>query len=377
VILAGLRVATITTVGTATVAAAIDAGGLGKFIFRGLRMNDHVLILFGAVPSAAIALGMDMTFGWLDRLKPTFRWGRKRSIRLLAGLLGGVGLLVLGLGARSWFAPPGRQTLVVGAKDFTEQLILGEIVAQTLERDPDLEVVRRFDLGGNLAHDALLAGEVDVYVEYTGTAWMAILHEPYRSDAPALLNPLRKAYRDRFSAEVLEPLGFDDSFALLVRAETARQLAGHTFSAAVPRARSWRAAFGHDFLVRADGYPGLARAYGLKLAESPREMDLALTYQALVGGQVDLIAGNATDGMISRYGLVQLEDDRHFFPPYEAVPIVRSATVKRLPRVRDRLLKLQGALDRDTMRTLNDAVDRLHRDPDDVVRAYLLENHKF
>ena len=375
IILAGLRVATIATVGSATVAAAIDAGGLGKFIFRGLRMNDHGLILMGALPSAAIALLLDSLFGGLERLRiPTgsrlarpVRPAMRAAVPVLAALACFLGWRVGGFPG----SPRQPVRVVVGAKDFTEQLLLGEWVAQTLEREPGLEVVRRFDLGGNLAHDALIAGDIDVYVEYTGTAWMAILREAYRPGASDMVARVRGAYRERFGIEVLEPLGFDDSFALLVRADTAKALPKRTFSAAIPQARGWRAAFGHDFLVRADGYPGLARTYGLQLAESPREMDLALTYQALVGGQVELIAGNATDGMISRFGLVQLEDDRHFFPPYEAVPVVRHDALRRVPRLRSLLEGLAGGLDRRTMRLLNDAVDHRHREPREVIREHL------
>jgi glycine betaine/choline ABC-type transport system substrate-binding protein len=231
-------------------------------------------------------------------------------------------------------------------------------------------VVRRFDLGGSLAHQALVAGEIDVYVEYTGTALMAILKAPPMTDPAAVRAKVEAEYATRFGLAWTEPLGFDNTFAILVRGEDARREHLRTISDAARLAPGWRAGFGPDFMVRADGYAAFAKAYHLAFAAPPREMDLALTYRALRDGQVDLVAGNATDGMIARYGLVQLADDRRFFPPYDAAPVVRREVLAR-PAVREALAALGGRVDVADMRALNDAVDAKGEAPRAAVAAFL------
>lgn len=366
-IVAGVRVATVITVGTATIAAAIDAGGLGKFIFRGLRMNDNTLILAGAVPAALIALGADLGLGWVERLAGPGRTPNKR-LRLAAAIVA----LALFVGAIATFGAgkPGER-IVVGAKDFTEQVLLGELVAQTIEAKTHLPVERRFDLGGNLAHQALVSGEIDGYVEYTGTALMAILKEPPEKDPAAVYRLVKRDYAARYGVEWAEPLGFNNTFAILVRGQDAKQLHLTRISDLTAFAPKWHAGFGQDFMARPDGFSGFKRAYGLQFADRPREMDLSLTYRALRDHQVDVIAGNSTDGLIARYGLYQLADDRHYFPPYDAVPLFRTSTLNRHPEVRTALHQLAGRLSVETMRRLNFEVDGEHRAPREVVRAFL------
>jgi glycine betaine/choline ABC-type transport system substrate-binding protein len=266
-------------------------------------------------------------------------------------------------------AQPDR--FVVGAKDFTEQVVLGELVAQAVEAKAGIPVTRRFDLGGNLAHDALVSGEIDAYVEYSGTALMAILKQKPNNDPAAVLKTVRADYARRFNLELTEPLGFDNTFAILVRGAVARKLGLKTISDAAPHTSGWTAGFGQDFVARPDGYAGFARAYGLRFAGPPREMDLSLTYRALRDGQVDLIAGNSTDGLIARYDLVQLADDRHYFPPYDAVPVVRADVLKRRPAIREALRALGGVVGVADMRRLNYAVDGEHRAARDVVHEFL------
>lgn len=370
VILAGVRVATVITVGTATVAAAIDAGGLGRYIFRGLRMNDNALILAGAIPAAAIAMAADALLGWVER---RFAPGRLRKVGWRGPAAGAA--LATAAAVAAWFAAPhgagARPPVVVGAKDFTEQVILGELLAQTIERQAQLPVTRRFDLGGSLVHEALLAGEVDTYVEYTGTALMAVLKLPPMTDPGAVLAKVKAEYATRFGLAWSEPLGFSNTFAVLVRGEEARKHRLATISQAAAHAPGWRAGFGQDFMARPDGYAGFTRAYGLRFAGQPREMDLSLTYRALKDEQVDVIVGNATDGLITRYGLVQLADDRRYFPPYDAVPVVRQAVLDAHPEVREALRKLGGQLSEEAMRELNHQVDGERREPQEVVSAFL------
>jgi osmoprotectant transport system substrate-binding protein len=270
-------------------------------------------------------------------------------------------LVVLGCGRRG-------DVVVVGSKNFTEQRILGELVAQTIEAT-GARVERKLDLGGTFVCDAALrAGQIDAYVEYTGTALAAILKEPPGDrDARAIFERVKSAYAKDGLAWTA-PLGFDNTFALVVRGDDARRLGVRTISDAVPDARTWKAAFGYEFKERADGYAGLARTYGLEFADV-RIMDLGLIYRALVDRQVDVVAGNATDGQIASLGLVVLADDRHYFPPYEAAPVVREAVLRARPVIADALARLGGTLSLETMRRLNYEVDGAHRSPADVVRA--------
>jgi osmoprotectant transport system permease protein len=368
VIIAGVRVATVICVGTATIAAAIDAGGLGRYIFRGLRANDNLLILAGALPAALIAIGADLTLGFLER---RIQFGGAFKAKWQKLLWSGAALLAV-FCAAYFFAAPNGKRIAVGSKDFSEQLILGEILAQAIEAKTDLQVERRFDLGGNLAHEALVTGEIDVYAEYTGTALLSILQDRPLKDPQEVYQRVTAEYAKRFDLIWTEPLGFNNTFAILVRDDDARKLNLKTVSDAAKVSGRWRAGFGQDFMSRADGYPGFARMYGLHFQEI-REMDLSLTYRALAENQVDLIAGNSTDGLIARYRLTQLVDDRHYFPPYDAVPVVRQGTLAKYPELRGILKLLGGMLTVEEMRKLNYAVDGENRRPGDVAKDFLLE----
>lgn len=367
VIIAGVRVATVICVGTATIAAAIDAGGLGRYIFRGLRANDNLLILAGALPAALIALSADLGLGYVERRIQSGGALKGKSKKLLGS--GMVVLLTMAAAAYFFFAQGGNR-IAVGSKDFSEQVILGEILAQAIEAKSGLQVERRFDLGGNLAHEALVAGEIDVYPEYTGTALLAILKDKPVKDPREVYRRVAAEYAQRFDLVWTEPLGFNNTFAILVRGVDARKLNLKTISDAARVSDQWRAGFGQDFMSRVDGYRGFAKAYGFHFEEI-REMDLSLTYRALAEKQVDLIAGNSTDGLIARYGLAQLEDDRSYFPPYDAVPVVRRATLEKYPELRAILKQLGGILTVDEMRKLNYAVDGEKRQPKDVAREFL------
>jgi osmoprotectant transport system permease protein len=378
--LAGIRVSTVVGVGTATIAAAIGAGGLGEYIFRGLAMVDATVILAGAVPAAALALIADGLLAWLgrragDRHRRWFRGGRaansKQRFIPVAAVMAAIVAVALVAGLAIYTQRSGAATIVVGSKNFTEQLVLGELLAQTIERHGGFRVERKLNLGGTLICErALASGDIDVYVEYSGTALTAIFKQPVIRDRRAVLDLVR----DRYAASgrtQLEPLGFNNTFAILVRGDVARSLGLHTISDAVPHAREWRAGFGYEFLEREDGYKGLARTYGLTFREPPHVMDLNLSYRALASGQVDLIAGDATAGAIAALDLHMLEDDKAYFPPYDAVPVMRSATLLAHPELRDAFHALAGRINEETMRKMNEAVDIQRRDPAQVVREFL------
>jgi len=370
--LAGIRVSTVVSVGTATIAAAIGAGGLGEYIFRGLAMVDATVILAGAIPSAALALLADALLAWIGRRASDRhrRWFPSRRRAAVGAAL--VATLMLIVAAVVVYTQRGSSsTITIGSKNFTEQILLGELLAQTIERGTSLHVERKLNLGGTLICErALASGDIDAYVEYSGTALTAIFKEPVIRDRRAVLELIRQRYADS-GRTLLEPLGFNNTFAILVRGDVARSLGLRTISDAVPHARGWRAGFGYEFLEREDGYKGLARAYGLTFREPPHVMDLSLSYRALAGQQVDLIAGDATAGAIAALDLHMLEDDKAFFPPYDAVPVIRSATLLAHPELRGALHGLAGRLDEATMRTLNEAVDIKRRDAAQVVREFL------
>jgi osmoprotectant transport system substrate-binding protein len=265
-----------------------------------------------------------------------------------------------------------RDEIVVGSKNFSEQALLGEIVAQHLEARTHRSVTRRFYLAGSyICQQSLLAGRIDLYVEYTGTALTAILHDPLESDSAAVLRRVRSEYQRRFALDVLPSLGFNNTFAIVVRGEDARRLRLKTISDAAPYTRGWRAGFGYEFMERPDGFAGLARTYGLAFRETPRILDLGLLYRALLEKQVDIVAGNSTDGLLAARDLTMLEDDKHYFPPYEAVPVVRADALGRFSEMRGALLELAGKIDDEQMRRMNYEVDGEHRDVADVAREFL------
>lgn len=379
VILTGVRVAVVITIGVAIIAAEVGAGGLGEYIFRGLRMDDNRLLLAGSIPSALMALLADFGFSMIERrFDPNSqRVSRARPLRILAAAVLVSGIVMVGYtawrGIKDRHSPAVSQGHVtVGSKDFTESVLLAEIVAQMLEAS-HIEVDRRFDLGGNLSHSALVATQIDLYPEYTGTSFTQILHHPPISDPRAVYDQVQSEYAKAFSVEVSAPLGFDNTFAILVRGEDARRLNLNTISDVARNTPQWRAGFGHDFVSRADGYPGFSRTYGLRFAEAPREMALDLTYTALASHKVDLIAGNSTDGRIAALDLFQLADDRHYFPPYEAVFLTRQDALTRVPALAEVLRKLGGSISTEEMRKLNYEVDGLKRDKKVVVREWLVK----
>ena len=365
-IVSGIRIATIVGIGTATIAAAIGAGGLGEYIFRGLSMVDSTVILAGAIPAALLALIADGVLTWVERrLSPgRQRLSRAAPIAIVAAALLVATLTAAGLG-------PGRaNSIVIGSKNFTEQVVLGELLAQTLERR-GLTVTRRLNLGGSFICDrAIRSGDIDAYVEYTGTALAAILKQPVVKEPDAALAALRDAY-GRVGLSVLAPLGFNNTFAIVVRRADADALGLKTIDDLRRLDAQWRPGFGYEFAERTDGYAGLASAYGLHFAAPPRVMDLDLVYRALASKQVDVIAGDATSGLIKALDLTMLQDNRAYFPPYYAVPIVRSAVLLAHPEVRDALARLAGRISEDDMRAMNAAVDVEHRDVALTVKEFL------
>lgn len=269
-----------------------------------------------------------------------------------------------------------KDRIVIGSKNFTESLILGEVMAQQIEAHTHLKVERRFYLAGTyICQQAILAGRIDIYPEYTGTALTAILKEKASSDENTVYEEVKNQYQNRFHLTLGPPFGFNDTFAMEIRGDDARRLRISTLSQAVPFAPHWRAGFGYEFMERPDGYHGLAAAYGLHFEGEPRVMDLGLLARALREHQIDIAAGNTTDGFIPAMDFFVLADDRHYFPPYHAVPVIRMETVKEHPEVASALEALAGKISDSDMQHLNYEADGLHEDVSQIVREFLQSRH--
>lgn len=272
-------------------------------------------------------------------------------------------------------APPRSSRITIGAKNFTEQVVLGELLAQEIESATRQPVDRRFYLAGSyLCQQALISGRIDGYVEYTGTALTAILKQPLpplgQRDQARVYATVKGLYEQRYKVRAEPGLGFQNTFAMVVRADDARKLHLETISDAIPHAPQMKLGVGYEFQERPDGLRGLKQTYGLRFDGDPRTMDLGLLYRALQAGQVDMVAGNSTDGPIRALHLVALEDDKHYFPPYEAVPLIREDSLKRHPEIQMAMDRLAGKVSEDEIRAMNDAVDGQHRDVAEVVREF-------
>lgn len=374
VILGGVRIATVAAVGMATIAAAIGARGLGSFIFRGVSLSDPRLILLGALPAAGLGLLCDAVLGGLvagGRAEPSPRARTRRFVSII-GLLAILGVAAWGYVGEALRARGGTG-VVIGSKDASEAILLAHMLADIIEAELPVRVDRRLNLGGTLVcYNAVARGGLDAYVEYTGTALTTILHEPPVNDPAEALRRVREGCLRRDRVRVLDPLGFENTFAILMRREQAERLGVRTISDLRTHEDTLRCGFGPEFMNRADGYPGLVDRYGLEFAITPREMDRNLLYEAVARGTLDVAAGDSTDGRIEALDLVVLEDDLRYFPPYEAVPLAAERALRRVPGLEQALNRLAGRLDAATMRRLNVQVDRDKRDPREVAREFLI-----
>jgi osmoprotectant transport system permease protein len=369
VILAGIRVATVISVGIATIAAAIGGGGLGVFIFRGISTVNNQLILAGAIPAALIALGADFGLGLLER-DLTQRVAKQSRSKKRFAIVGSILAAIIVLITILLFQQP-PTPIIIGSKNFTEQVILGELLAQQIEARTSLKVDRRFNLGGTfICHEAVKAGQISGYVEYTGTAFTAVLKQKPVSDPQAVYTQVRQAYAQNFNLDVLPSLGFNNTFAITIRGADAKRLNLKTISQAAQYTPQWQAGFGYEFLERADGYPGLAKTYGLKFAQPPQQMELGLMYQALAQKKVDLVAGNSTDGLIPVLNLFILADDKNYFPPYQAVPVFNQEILRKYPAVRSAINQLAGLISNEDMQKMNYQVDNQSRPVEAVVKDW-------
>ncbi|MGH7142762.1 MAG: glycine betaine ABC transporter substrate-binding protein [Planctomycetota bacterium] len=399
VIIAGIRTAAVVGVGIGTLMAFIGAGGLGEFINRGLSLNNSNLILLGAIPAAILALLVDgsiaaFQWGLTFRQHPRRPWA-ERVGPILQPLALAAPVLILACGSAGFLFPPGDGAgpstapstaaaadsgashptdgvFRIGSKNFTEQLILGEMMAQMIEAHTHLKVVRNLDMAGTmLCHQALVSGAIDCYPEYTGTALTAILKQPVVADPDKAYAIVAKAYKKQFRCEWLDPFGFNNTYALTVRGAEARDRRLTKISDLLALNGQLRAGFTAEFSERPDGLPGLRKAYGLGF-KSVVDLDPSIMYQAVAQKQVDIICAFATDGRIAAFHLHPLVDDKGYFPPYFCAPVVRMEALRQHPEIRTALDPLAGLLTDEVMQHLNFEVDVQKRSPQAVAHEFLV-----
>ena len=396
-IMSGIRTATVTGVGLATLAAFVGGGGLGEFINRGLALSNSGLILLGAIPAAILAILADLSLAvaewgikpashrpaetekeseaignknWSDA-KLTTKLTKKLAV-LLPFALGLASLLIFFVGHAG---RPATAPIRVGSKHFVEQIVLGEMLAQLIEAKTKLPVERRLGLGGTLVcHSALVNNEIDLYPEYSGTALLAVMHHATISDPITVLNTVSDYYQSQLHLRWLKPFGFENSWALLVLDSNPRFQSIRSISDLHGTASFLTAGFPTEFSERADGYPGLSKCYQFSFA-SIKDFDPNLAYLAVAKKQVDVSAGNSTDGRISAFKLRILNDDKKFFPPYQAATVVSEKLLATHPEIGDVVNLLAGQIDNTEMQKLNFKVDSEKRSPADVVKEFLEAKH--
>lgn len=359
-IMTGIRTATSMTVGIATLAAFIGAGGLGDFINQGLALNNMQLILLGAIPAALLALFLDGLLAYRHKIVGII------TIALL--------ILVAPFIKQLYSFDQKEPTLRIATKNFSEQLILGHLMAQVIEAHTNVKVERKFNLGSTaICQQAMLNGEIDLYPEYTGTAYLLVLKAPYKNQTPdELYSTVKTAYQQRFNLVWLSPFGFNNTQALAIRQEFAQNRNIKTITDLLKFHGTLKLGAPSEFIGRPDGLPGLAKTYQLKFA-SMQEFDPGLMYQAIQKKHVDVISAFSTDGRIPAYNLQILKDDRHLFPPYYAAPIIRQAVLTAYPEVGPALALLANQINDTVMQDLNYKVDLKKQDPAEVARNFLLE----
>lgn len=374
VIVAGIRTATVISVGVATLAAFIGAGGLGDFITRGLAVNSNQLILLGAIPAALLALLFDFLLSRIEKiLSPQIKRDNRQYVLQLSMILATVLLLVLpvALHFREILVVSNKTKIRIASKNFTEQFILAELMAQLIEESTELKVDRRINLGSVIVcHRALIANEIDLYPEYTGTGYRVILKQKDNLGAEDIYKRVKETYQKRFNLTWLKPFGFNNTFAVAVREEFARKHNLKTISDLRKISSDLRFVFTSEFHERPDGFKNFIKTYNLDF-KGVLEMDLALTYKAVKESKAEVLIANSTDGRIPAFNLRVLEDDMEFFPPYYAAPVIRSDFLKEHPELRRVLNLLADKIDAVTMRRLNSEVDQNKRSPKEVAREFI------
>lgn len=377
VIMGGIRVATVINIGTATIASLIGAGGLGDFIFRGISMSDTNLILAGAVPTTILALLIDYILGFIERKAPVrgfvHIFMNKKSRGIFLGSI--VALIVVFIGFNTYIKSTAPETIIIGTKNFTESRLLGQMLSIYIEKNTDLNTDVR-ELGGTLPNfQAIRNGDIDIYTEYTGTGYITILKK--EGDVPSpqeVYDTVKKEFNDSYGVTWLKPLGFNNTYTLAVRKDTAEQYNLETFSDLAPISDKFIFGPTAEFVERPDGYPGLSTVYNFNF-NNIRTLDAGLRYNAIDKNQVQVIDAFSTDGKLQELNLVILKDDKEYFPPYYAVPLINNETLEKFPELKTLLNDLEGVLSDEEMQRLNYEVDVEKQDTISVVENFLRENN--
>lgn len=381
VIMAGVRIAAVTAVGLMTMAAFIGAGGLGYLVFSGIRTVNNLQILAGAIPACLLALFIDFLLGLVEKLVTPIslqkgetthrRRNRKiqKSILAISTLLLAVIFISTSVGKTQ-----SDRVISIGSKDFTEQAVLGNLAAELIENRTDIAVNRKFDLGGTqVCFGALQSGDVDLYIEYSGTAYSDTLKHPPISDMEEVYQTVKKEFKELYDIEILNQMAFNNTYVLAVTSETAEKYKLETISDLKSTASNMKSGTTFEFLNRDDGLPGLQKVYGFRIGESV-SLDGAPRYTALVNHEVDIVDAFATDGLLKKFELKTLKDDKHFFPPYYAMPIVRGDILEQYPEIETVLNELSTLLTEDVMMELNYRVDELQETPKKVAQDFLVDS---
>jgi osmoprotectant transport system permease protein len=384
IIMTGIRISAVTAVGLMTIAAFVGAGGLGYMVFSGVQTVNNNMILAGAIPACLLALLMDFIVGKIEKgVTPpgirkadgTIKLPKRKKYKFgYAQKLIAAGLAVILIATGVFFYTRKEDKIVIGSKNFNEQLILGNMLATLIEKNTDIKVDKKFNLGGtSIAFDALKAGELDMYVEYTGTGLVNVMGQPSINDPDKAYDAVSDYFNKNYGVTWLKPLGFNNTYTLAVRKDTAQKYNLETFSDLAKVANQLTLGCTIEFTNREDGYLGLKKAYNMNFKDvSP--VDGGLRYTSLNSNKTDVIDAFSTDGLLKAFGLKVLKDDKNFFPPYYAAPIINNKTLEKHPELKDLINKLAGKLDDEKMRELNYKVDKLNEDPAKVANDFLMES---
>lgn len=380
IIMAGVRISSVSAVGLMTMAAFIGGGGLGYLIFSGIRTVNNYQILAGAIPACILALLVDYFFGAIEKLVTPIslqnetkskekqkKERRKNKIIVIITILI-IGLLFL---QEIDFSKKSENVIRVGSKDFTEQEILCYMTSQAIENNTDIDVENECNLGGaQVVFSALTNDNIDLYIDYAGTDYTDILKHKPISDVDKVYKTIKKEMKEKYDIEVLNQMAFNNTYALAVTKETAQKYNLATISDLTRVSNDLIIAPTLEFINREDGLPGLEKEYGLSFKDTIG-IDGSPRYTALQNNNAQVIDAFTTDGLLKKFNLVVLEDDKNFFPPYYAIPLVRSDTLKEYPEIEKVLNALGPYLTDGVMQDLNYQVDELGKSPEKVATDFL------
>ena len=380
IIMSGIRVSSVTAVGLMTIAAFIGAGGLGYLVYSGVSTVNNNMILAGAIPACLLAIFLDYVLGKIENIvipegirnsdnsksKKSNSLFKSKKFKLTAMAL----VLVLIIGSVVASFGKSKNTIVIGSKNYNEQLVLGSMVASLIEHKTNYKVERKFNLGGTaVIFNAMKSKNIDMYVEYTGTGLISILKKPSMSDPTKVYDIVKKDFLKNYGIELMKPIGFNNAYIMAVKKDFAKKNNINSISDLAKISPTLNAGFTMEFTNRSDGYPGLQKAYNLNF-KNVKGIDGGLRYTALSNNETQVLDANSTDGLLQKFDLKLLKDDKNFFPPYNPVPIVRSDSLKKFPGVKEVLLLLDGKVNDEEMQKLNFKVDN-GEDPKKVAEDFL------